>query len=512
MKDNFIHGYKRVFPGHSSQLTPAGNQTVTANGITYTIQTTPYAAPVAPSPALPAGVVDSGFLEIVTKSNVTPFTLPELDVLQPGAFGFFNPDTNVLVPGNTPPTDCCSLLLAGAPLYKLDSISPFMQGYRIPVKSKKISPSQVRYFGVYEPCPAVQSLYALGNIPNVTQGQCCFDFVCGNTYQLKIKVWGDPTYGTYWRDLERLILADGGCCPPVNCSNGPCTQDIYVDPNSIYFQFAQQIVADPELRQFIFPIFYDGTNFFYPPQKFYPDVQYQPGWQTWDVNVPTFNQNQNTPFCANNTPPTGGIILQTAYVETRYGNCTFSVLDAYNYATVKMTAAIFSMNPSPCDTGLCFTEVCPGHNVEGTGDKALRDLSFSEAVRGYHDLYCAYDAMDLRMREANQSSQLFNIINRDQLYVKYLLIVDMKEAYEANTGNRITDTYAYIIYALSRITAFENFVLGWLTNCSQCSKLEDTKCGVCTIPSLLNNQLPVDKFYEYAPAPQRTIKIDPAQQ
>ena len=498
MKNDFIRGFLRVFPAHSSFANPAGPETVAG----FSISTDPYQAGTTTDPT----AIESGFIRSITGGT---FTLPDLMLLEPGYFGFFNSENYQWIDPTTFGNDCCSIIIAGSPLYKKDAVSPFIRGYKQPIMTQPIKPQNVRSFSVFTACYPIQSLYALGNIPGVTSGNCCVDFTCGHSYHLKIKVFGDPTYGTYFRDIERIVTADGGCCPPPDCSSGPCVQNIYVDPNSIYFQWAQAIVADPELRQFVFPIFYDGTNFYYPPQKFYPDVTYQPGWLQWDVNPPTFAANQSTPFCSNTTPPVGGIILQASYIETRYGNCTFEVNDNYNYETVKIVASLWDLEASPCDTGLCFTEICPGHSADGTGEAALRALAFSETVRGFSDLKCA-DVDELRMRESEQANQLFNIINRDGMYVKYQLVVDIPQAADPNVGNRYTDTYRLEFYALGRIPTFEAAINAWLENCSQCPGLRVYGCGSCSIPALLSGVLPSDKFYEYAPATPRTIKIDPS--
>jgi hypothetical protein len=499
MKNDFIAGFLKVFPGHSQQANPAGSFTIGP----LTISTAPYTSAITDPTA-----VESGFITGVTGGTLT---LPDLMDFEPGVFGFFNPTTYQWIDPSNLPGTCCEVIIGGAAIYKNDAISPFVKGYKTPLQIPPIKPQNVRKFQVTEACPPVQSVYAIGNLTGITTGSCCFDFVCGETYTLKIKVWGDPTYGTYFRDIERLVTADGGCCPPPNCSSGPCTQAIYVDPNYIYFQFAQNIVNDPELRQFIFPIFVDNVgNLYYPPKQFYPDVTYQSGWNTWDTTPPLFAANQTTPFCSNSPQPTGGIILQTSYVETRFGNCTFTVRDSYSFFPLKVSAALFDLSAAPCNTGLCFTEICPGHTADGSGETALRELALSEVVRGFRDL-TGCDVNDLRRRETEQSNQLFNIVDRTKLYVKYTIVADIPQFADPNVGNRYTDTYRIEFYALGRIAAFEAAVTGWLNGCSQCGGLEVIQCNTCTLP-LPSGTLPNDKFYEFAPALPRYIKIDPNKQ
>jgi hypothetical protein len=500
MKNDFISGFLKVFPGHSQQANPAGTFTVGS----LVIGTASYDPLTITDPS----AVESGFITSVAGGTLT---LPDLMDFEPGVFGFFNPTTYQWINPTSLPGTCCEVIIGGAAIYKNDAISPFIKSYKTPIQLPPIKPQHVRKFQVTQACAPVQSLYAIGNLPAITTGQCCFNFVCGETYTLKIKVWGDPTYGTYFRDIERLVTADGGCCPPPDCSSGPCTQAIYVDPNYIYFQFAQQIVNDPELRQFIFPIYvHSNGNLYYPPRKFYPDITYQSGWQTWDTATITFAPNQTTPFCSNNTPPTGGIILQTSYVETRFGNCTFTVRDNYSFFPLKVAAALFDLSAAPCNTGLCFTEICPGHIAEGSGETVLRELALSEVVRGFGDLI-ACGVNDLRRREPEQRDQLFSIIDRNKLYVKYTIVADIPQFADPNVGNRYTDTYRIEFYALGRIPAFETAVTGWLNGCSQCGGLEVIQCNGCTIP-FAPGTLPNDKFYEFAPALPRYIKIDPNKQ
>jgi len=103
---------------------------------------------------------------------------------------------------------------------------------------------------------------------------------------------------------------------------------------------------------------------------------------------------------------------------------------------------------------------------------------------------------------------LFNVIDRTKLYVKYTIIADIPQFADPNVGNRYTDTYRIEFYTLGRISAFETAVTGWLNGCSQCGGLEEIKCNTCTIPFPAGS-LPNDKFYEFAPALPRYIKIDP---
>lgn len=525
MSVSFPQAYDLVIIGHSKQLTPGGVQNVTVNvpggpsGALFRIETEPYnvnfpcgSTPPSSFVPLPAGVVDSGFITDVTlPAGVNAFTTAELALLEPGAFGFFNPTTFEIV--TTPPGTCCDLIIAASSPYKNDSINQFIRGYRTTIKSKPINPKNIRQFIVQQPFPAQQGVYVLGNTP-YNPANCCFNFQCGLSYTLRVKVWGSSVYSTYFRDEERLVTAHGGCCPQPNCSGGPCITPTYIDPAIIYLQWANLIAEDPELRRFIFPILYINGTYYYPPKSLYPDLTYPAGAVTWDTASITFQPNQNTPFCSNTNPPQVGIIFQTAYVETRFGNCTFDVRDGYNFEPVMLNVSIwdtFRMERDPnnvldpkCSTGLCFTTICPGMFAETTGEAALRQLALSEGIRGFNDLYTdSYCVEHLRAREITQANQLFDLVDRNALYTKYTIIYDYTETGNPNTLTRVTDTYKLEIYALGRIPAFETFMINWAGVCG-CDKFRIVCGNQCDIPPTLAPYLLPNTFYQYSPAPQRT--------
>lgn len=317
----------------------------------------------------------------------------------------------------------------------------------------------------------VQSVSSVNN--------CCYNFVCNETYNFYFDVKGTPVYQAYFKNTVRHITIKTPCCDPNNPNN------IYVNPVWVYLELAKAVIADPELSKFIFPIVWDGTNYYYPPQSAYPHVTYPaPPFLTYaDLsNTLTGNLLDNDPFCGTST--VAGIIFQTAYIETRFGNCTFQVSDGYTYDIIRLNAQLVDWNGDPCFESICFYTECEGHPGQGSGEDALRDL-----IRMQH--FQAHNMPEnLRYREVLLENDVIALINRNQRYYRYQFLFEHKPYTEFAAHPIDTNPYRVEILTTNPDPAFETFMNSWLGYCSPCPGMEVIGCQRCDFDLInpTNNQ------------------------
>ena len=91
--------------------------------------------------------------------------------------------------------------------------------------------------------------------------------------------------------------------------------------------------------------------------------------------------------------------MQTAYLDTQFGDCTFQPSDWYNKEPIRIYASEVDLNGDPCAfTGICVEVECPGLQAQGLGETVARDLILSESYRQNPF------ATDLRIREITQGN------------------------------------------------------------------------------------------------------------
>lgn len=297
---------------------------------------------------------------------------------------------------------------------------------------------------------------------------CCFDFLCDSSYPFLFQLYGTPAYQAFYRPIIRELMVQTPCCDPG--SNPP----LYVDPLWVYWQLALQIAQDPQLNKFIYPIVVlNNGTYFYPDQELYPELTIPSGANTFSDIPAALLSNSATSFCGTRR---AGIILQTAYVETRFGNCTFVARDGYTYDPVRLRFSLRHYEKdTKCSNGICFFIECQGHQGEGSGESVLRDLMHSE----WHRTYNAPGLTDLRMREIEFGNDLINAVNRNGRYTKYILIFDVRR--QGNWAQAEPfEEWRLNLYTASPNTAFETFVNAWLTPCG-CNPMQVINCNRCDI-------------------------------
>lgn len=284
---------------------------------------------------------------------------------------------------------------------------------------------------------------------DVTAGigaNCCKEFLCGETYTLRVDVKGSPALRLLNHNSYIIASAYGGCCPDGSIAPTP------IDSTLIFRQWAEAITRYPVISPFMEIIVVDetGTPWYAPGTD--PAFLAAEGVDTWDHYV---SAGHITDACA-------GMVLNGAYVDTKFGNCTFQISDFYEVEPVRLYASEVDLNGDPCTfDGVCVVTECQGRQAMGLGESVARDVILSEQYRQN------FFSSDFRIREITQGNDVFNYINRNSLYYRYFLQHNVPR-FNNPTSTFDNDQYLLEIITENKISAFETFVEDWLTVCGNC--------------------------------------------
>jgi hypothetical protein len=275
---------------------------------------------------------------------------------------------------------------------------------------------------------------------------CCKEFFCGETYTLRVDVKGSPALRLLNHNSYIIASAYGGCCP-----DGAIAPTV-IDSTLIFKQWAEAITRYPVISPFMQIILVDEAgNPWYAPgtdAAFLADE----GADTWDHYV---SEGHTEGGCA-------GLVLNGAYVDTKFGNCTFQISDFYEVEPVRLYASEVDLNGDPCTfNGVCVITECQGRQAMGLGESVARDVILSEQYRQnfFHS--------DFRIREITQGYSVFDYINRGNLYYRYFLQHNVPR-FNNPSSTFDNDQYLLEIITENAITAFEDFVADWLDTCGNC--------------------------------------------
>jgi len=309
----------------------------------------------------------------------------------------------LVVPG----TNDCPLVLAQGSIYSSDKIGPFHGGYRETSKSKIINPKYVTGFWRVNACGIRQESISVGDTfddtttPNISPCVDDFAFKCGETYYLRVDIKGSPALRYLSRNDYFTASAYTGCCADPNSPED-------VNPLIVYINWAYQLLNSPLMNPFIRIKIQYGAN---GATTLNPAGLVTANWFTSAAaDLAILNSYITTP----STIPAAtiaGFIIQGAYVDTQFGDCTFypnDALQAY-LEPVKLYASMVDYNGDPCAfTGVCVRNSCLGRQGMGYGESIVRRLILSE---GYAQSPF-YTGRDLRIREITQGYNVTDAIDR----------------------------------------------------------------------------------------------------
>ena len=307
----------------------------------------------------------------------------------------------------------------------------------------------------------------------VAPGECCKEFLCDETYYLRVDIKGSPALRFLNHNAYYNAEAYTGCCADNTIAPAP------VDSTLVMIQWANALLRYKLIEPFLQIVIQDQEGVLW----------YEPGTSAADLTALGGDTWDHYKDGVNHTSPgyidgaCAGMIFNGAYVDTKFGDCTFQVSDFYEKQPVKLYASEVDLNGDPCEfTGICVVTECQGTQAQGLGEQVLRDLVLSES---YRQNFLA--SSDLRIREITQGNQLITAINRNALYTKYYLLHSVPR-FNNPTGVFDNDRYLLEVVSIDPLGDFETTVIDWLSGCNNPCAEEDpftcvTDCStVITFP------------------------------
>ena len=380
---------------------------------------------------------------------------------------------------NAPTTTGCQFIIAAGAPYPNDKIGPFHGGYQESIKSKGINPKYVSKIWTTEASVAQPFVLNIGStVDTVGDADCCPTFLCGEQYHLRVDIKGEAVLRMLNHQGYIEVTADGGCCPADSIT------PVASDPYLIMQQWAEGIWRSAIMTG-------NGPNFngattgnaatrFNPNPFIVPVIQvdtdgngaidtlvYPPGTTaavlaaglassaaittstTWDLYTSGWAAGDDD--CA-------GLMLQTAFLNTEFGDCTFQPSDYYGLEPIRIYASEVDLNGDPCEfTGICIESTCLGRQAQGLGETVVRDFILSESYRQVPF------ATDLRIREITQGNSMIGTgagqADRASFYDK-LFILHTVPRFNNPSGTFDNDQYLIEIAAVSPLTGTLNAQLG----------------------------------------------------
>ena len=301
---------------------------------------------------------------------------------------------------------------------------------------------------------------------------CCKEYLCGETYSLRLDVKGSPALRFLNHNAYNTVDAYTGCCP------AGAIAPTAVDSTEVMILWANGLTTNPIVGPFVQIVVQaeDGSLLYAPGTS--AAFLAANGAITWDHYV---SPGHLVGACA-------GLILNGAYVDTKFGDCSFQLSDFYEKEPLQLYASEVDYNGDPCAfTTLCVVTECQGLQVQGLGETVIRDLTLSESYRQN------FLATDIRIREITQGNQIVTSVNRASLYWRMYLQHNVPRNYNPS-GTFDADQYMLEIFALpvqtnagtiaiNPLATFVTNTLAWLNACTTvCDTTAYTCSTVCEVP------------------------------
>lgn len=400
--------------------------------------------------------VDQGFLTSAGVPSVNLITTAAPYALGLGVFGLFDPSNYQSVnAGSTPITNGAPLVLASTALYQKDKVGPFHGGYQESTKSKMINPKYVSRFYRVDPCIPNANVVHVGNTPYTDEASpataaCCKEFLCDQTYYMRIDVKGSPELRYLSRNGYWTMDYYTGCCAADTLVPLP------VDSTLVFIGWAKQAIDNKIVGPFMTIVVYDeaGNPHYSPASGIGP---------SWDDYV---SPGHTDGACA-------GMVITGAFVDTVFGDCTFYPSDYFEKEPVTILPSEVDETGDPCAfTGVCVVVQCPPRQGMGFGDTVLKDLILSESyMQNYFNTN-----LDLRIREITQGYDISNAITRSAMYYRYFVLHSVPR-FNNPTGVFDNDQYMLEIIVNAPSATFESTMATWLTACNCSIEMETLSCG-----------------------------------
>jgi len=314
----------------------------------------------------------NAFRKSFLPASTTLATTGTTAALTPGQIGFFDAKTYQVVTAQAAP-----FILAEGSRFASDKIGPVHGGYQESKKSKVINPKYVsRVIKVESQAPQTQKVQV--SISKVEADK---------TYRLRVDLKGSPALRFLNHQLYRTLDAYTGCGEA----------GALVDPTTVAILWAKQLTEYPLLKDFVAVTVYDHN------ENEVTDLE------DYAVDA-TINAND-----------TAVLEIETAYLETKFGSCTFTPTDKYELEPLVIYTSFVDETGDPCAvSGISSQETRAAIQASGVGETVLRDLILDG--RYLQNAYPDSSRVDsLRMREIEADPALATV-NKDGLYDQVLIL------------------------------------------------------------------------------------------
>lgn len=366
--------------------------------------------------------------------------------LTAGQFGFFNSKTwTAIAAANANVTTNPEVVLALGSYHTADKIGKH-GGYKESIKSQVINPRNVQRFWKVRGRAPQQQILQLGW--NGASASTTPKFVCGQNYNLRLDLKGSPALRFLGHNAYHVFTVNTGCCTNIDTPEA-------VDPINVLLQLAKQINEDPIFSTFVYAdvITTDGAD-----ADTNPDV----------VNPTTYTVLTDASAIA---AAVGALRLTVAYVDTKFGDCSFDPRDHYELEPLFIASAqLVDETGNPCSgfSQLTLTETQAPRTADGTGEQVVRDLILSNSYK--QELY----QTDPRRREAEDISSIHTAVSRAAIYDTYYILHSVPRRSNP-TGVYDSDLYLIQLNVPENtvMTTFETWFTNYMTSVSTGVALED---------------------------------------
>lgn len=332
-------------------------------------------------------------------------------------------------------------IIAQGSYFTSDKIGPVHGGYKESVKSKVINPKYITK--VWTSCAKDPQ----NQVVQVSSSRV----ECGETYRLRLDLKGSPALRLLSHNIYRTLDAFTGCCDD-DCS-ADCTKEL-VDPTIVSIAWAKQILERPILPDFVKLVVknYEGNV-----------VATQASTSQADIAtfIAALDAYLAGPVHAAFDPVSDAssdsdLQLIVAYVETTFGNCTFTPTDHYGLEPLRILTSLVDETGESCivrtgpdgDTnwtwkGFSALQLVAGLQAQGTGETVIRELILD--TRYQQNSFPDNKYVDsLRMREIETDPAIKNF-NRSLLYDS-INILHSVPRFNNPTGTFDNDQYLLTFY------------------------------------------------------------------
>lgn len=293
--------------------------------------------------------------------------------------------------------------------HTVDKIGPFHGGYQESVKSKGINPRYISRIWTVEPQTAVAGTTTITTPTGEVFAGATATGGAEHVY-LRVDVKGSPALRFLGRNS--YFVADY----TIDCGTGNT-----VAPANVFLVMAEQITTDPLVSPFIQAVVQtttDGTT-----------------WTTVTTPEATVSGSHKR----------ARLVLTGAYVDTKFGDCSFQPTDFYEKEPVQLYASEVDFSGNACGTGNFTITRTNAVQASGFGESVLRDLILSNR-------YAQEDFnTDARMREILNDVSLNTVSRTYNLFKQFNILHNVPRNYNPS-GAHNSDQYLLTIYVRSQDT------------------------------------------------------------